>query len=114
MEPVIQAHTTNRNIIAVLSVGFSVCVQLIINKIVIRETFPCDHASDKMKGQALLLNPSAGVSFRLSDKTLVNLGLGYERQGATRHYTVYFIDIDGSTTLHYIYHSFTLNSGFTF
>jgi hypothetical protein len=69
-------------------------------------------ASNKMVGQGLLLNPSAGVSMRLSDKTLVNVGLGYERQGATVHYT--FFDMAGSTTRHYIYHSFTLNLGFTF
>ena len=70
------------------------------------------NASDRMTGQGWLFNPSAGVILRLSDKTLVNLGLGYERQGATHHYT--FIDIDGSGTSHYVYHSFTLNLGFTF
>lgn len=69
-------------------------------------------ASNKMKGQGVLVNPSAGVSLRVSDKTSMNVGLGYERQEVTERY----IAPDFSTTQNYTYihHSLTLNVGFTF
>lgn len=53
------------------------------------------NASNNFKGIGILLNPSAGVSFKVSNKSSVNIGIGYEIQRMDfypyNYYEIYFI-----------------------
>jgi len=57
-------------------------------------------ASNRFQGVGVLVNPTAGVSFKVSDKNTMNVGLGYEMQRFDYYGTGY-----------YGYYSGTVNSG---
>lgn len=46
-------------------------------------------ATDRFSGVGFLLNPSTGVRFLISDKSAVNIGLGYEMQKMKFYYSYY-------------------------
>ena len=56
-------------------------------------------ATNDFEGVGFLLNPTVGVSFKVSDKSAVNVGLGYEMQKMKFFYYDYF------------FYEFTENSG---
>lgn len=61
-------------------------------------------ATDDFEGVGLLLNPSVGVSFKVSDKSAMNVGIGYEMQKMDTYFGYY----NGS---YYDYYSSSENSG---
>ena len=58
-------------------------------------------ATNDFEGVGFLLNPTVGVSFKVSDKSAMNVGLGYEMQKMKFFYYDYY----------YNYYEFTENSG---
>ena len=44
-------------------------------------------AGDYFKGLGIMLNPTAGVYFNISDKLTMNVGVGYELQFVEDYYT---------------------------
>lgn len=72
-------------------------------------------ASDRMKGVGVLFNPQAGISFKVSKKSSMNFGVGYELQRtAFRYYSPDPPNSDLLWTRNQNVHSFTINLGFTF
>jgi len=57
-------------------------------------------ATNDFEGVGFLLNPTVGVSFKVSDKSAINVGLGYEMQKMDFYYGGY-----------YVYNSSSENSG---
>lgn len=53
-------------------------------------------ATNDFKGVGFLLNPTVGVSFKVSDKSAINVGIGYEMQKIDFIYDGYFGYFSGS------------------
>jgi hypothetical protein len=53
-------------------------------------------ATNDFEGVGFLLNPTVGVSFKVSDKSAMNVGLGYEMQKIDFYYGGYYGDYSSS------------------
>ena len=58
-------------------------------------------ATNGFEGVGFLLNPTIGVSFKVSDKSVINVGIGYEMQAMEFYFYDYY----------YGYRKITENSG---
>lgn len=68
-------------------------------------------ASNRMKGQGLMVNPQIGMKFKVAGNRSLSVGLGYEFQKRKLHY----LQPDFSTFIRREnVRSFTVNVGFTF
>ncbi len=67
-------------------------------------------ATNSFEGVGLLINPSLGVSFKVADKSALNLGLGYEMQKVKVYYRNYYSSRESTETSG----SISLNVGFSF